>query len=166
METAVRELPQGKKHPKGLYLLFFTELWERYSYFGMRSILVLYLTAALISGGLGMSPQSAMLIYGIFTGGVYFTPIIGGFIADKFIGLRAAITVGGITIALANFVLFLLQSQTGLYLGLALLIIGNGFLNPICQHFLVNSTIKMTNVKMLRLQFFTWVLISVPFSHL
>src|SRR5699024_4833606 len=130
METAVRELPQGKKHPKGLYLLFFTELWERYSYFGMRSILVLYLTAALISGGLGMSPQSAMLIYGIFTGGVYFTPIIGGFIADKFIGLRAAITVGGITIALSNFVLFLLQSQTGLYLGLALLIIGNGFFKP------------------------------------
>lgn len=130
METAVNQLPQGKKHPKGLYLLFFTELWERYSYFGMRAILVLYLTTELVSGGLGISPQSAMLIYGIFTGCVYFTPIFGGFIADKFIGLRAAITVGGITITLGNFVLFLLQSQTGLYLGLALLIIGNGFFKP------------------------------------
>src|SRR5690625_5065423 len=130
METAVRQIPQGKKHPKGLYLLFFTELWERYSYYGMRAILVLYLTAELISGGLGITPQSAMLIYGIFTGGVYFTPILGGVIADRFIGLRAAITVGGITIAIGNLVLFLIQSQTGLYVGLALLIIGNGFFKP------------------------------------
>src|SRR5690625_3257095 len=130
MEASLRNIPQGKKHPKGLYLLFFTELWERYSYYGMRAILVLYLTAELISGGLGMSPQSTMLIYGIFTGCVYFTPIIGGVIADRFIGLRKAITVGGITIALGNLILFLIQSQTGFYLGLALLIIGNGFFKP------------------------------------
>lgn len=130
MEAALQKLPQGKKHPKGLYLLFFTELWERYSYFGMRAILVLYLTAELISGGLGISPQTAMLIYGIFTGCVYFTPIVGGYVADRFIGTRAAITIGGTTIALGNFVLFLLHSQTGLYLGLALLIIGNGFFKP------------------------------------
>src|SRR5690625_803168 len=130
MEASLRNIPQGKKHPKGLYLLFFTELWERYSYYGMRAILVLYLTAELISGGLGISPQTAMLIYGIFTGCVYFTPILGGVIADRFIGLRAAITVGGITIALGNLVLFLIQSQTGLYVGLALLIIGNGFFKP------------------------------------
>lgn len=130
VEASLGNIPQGKKHPKGLYLLFFTELWERYSYYGMRAILVLYLTTQLISGGLGISPQSAMLIYGIFTGCVYFTPIIGGIIADRFIGLRAAITIGGITIALGNLVLFLMQSQTGLYLGLDLLIIGNGFFKP------------------------------------
>ncbi|WP_010095479.1 peptide MFS transporter [Ornithinibacillus scapharcae] len=127
---ATLELPQGKKHPKGLYLLFFTELWERYSYFGMRAILVLYLTTELVSGGLGVDKQTAMMIYGIFTGFVYFTPIIGGYLADRFIGVRSAITIGGITIALGNFVLFLMQSQTGLYLGLALLIIGNGFFKP------------------------------------
>src|SRR5262245_45318993 len=65
-----------KGHPKGLYLLFFTELWERFSYYGMRGILILYLTKSLLEGGLAIDPAKASLIYGFFTGFVYFTPLI------------------------------------------------------------------------------------------
>jgi proton-dependent oligopeptide transporter, POT family len=123
-------LPQGRKHPKGLYLLFFTELWERYSYYGMRALLVLYLTTAFVSGGLGVEPAQALSIYGIYTGAVYFTPIFGGWLTDRYIGLRRAITIGGITMACGDFTIFLTHSQIGLYIGLALLVIGNGFFKP------------------------------------
>ncbi|MCD0480106.1 peptide MFS transporter [Chryseobacterium sp. LC2016-29] len=121
---------QKKGHPKGLYLLFFTEMWERFSYYGMRAILILYLTKKLIEGGLGMDEQNATLLYGYFTGLVYFTPLIGGWLADKFLGKRLAITIGGITMMLGQFVLFGMNTTTGLYIGLALLIIGNGFFKP------------------------------------
>lgn len=121
---------QKKGHPKGLYLLFFTEMWERFSYYGMRAILILYLTKKLIEGGLGMDEQNATLLYGYFTGLVYFTPLIGGWLADKFLGKRLAITIGGITMMIGQFVLFGMNSTTGLYIGLALLIIGNGFFKP------------------------------------
>jgi len=118
------------KHPKALYLLFFTEMWERFSYYGMRGILILYLTKSFIEGGLGINVQTASLIYGFFTGFVYFTPLIGGWLADKFIGQRKAITIGGITMMVGQFVLFSINTQTGLFLGLFLLIIGNGFFKP------------------------------------
>lgn len=128
--SALDSLPQGRKHPKGLYLLFFTELWERYSYYGMRALLVLYLTTAFVSGGLGVEPAQALSIYGIYTGSVYFTPILGGWLTDRYIGLRRAITIGGITMACGDFTIFLTHSQTGLYVGLALLVLGNGFFKP------------------------------------
>jgi proton-dependent oligopeptide transporter, POT family len=118
------------KHPPGLYLLFFTEMWERFSYYGMRALLVMYLTTELIRGGLGFSAQSATLLYGYFTGFVYFTPMIGGWLSDKFLGQRRAITIGGITMALGQLALFSSQSKGALYLGLFLLIIGNGFFKP------------------------------------
>jgi POT family proton-dependent oligopeptide transporter len=125
------ELPSGKKkHPPGLYLLFFTEMWERFSYYGMRALLTLYLTTALVSGGLGLKESTALSIYGFYTGFCYFTPLIGGYLTDRFIGRRTAITIGGVTMALGNFTLFAEHSQWGLYLGLALLIIGNGFFKP------------------------------------
>jgi len=120
----------SKKHPKALYLLFFTEMWERFSYYGMRGILILYLTKSYIEGGLGINEQSASLIYGFFTGFVYFTPLIGGWLADRFLGQRNAITIGGITMAIGQFILFGINNQTGLYIGLLLLIIGNGFFKP------------------------------------
>lgn len=119
-----------KKHPPGLYLLFFTEMWERFSYYGMRAILVLYLTSSLINGGLGMSEGFAMGLYGFFTGAVYLTPMVGGWITDRFIGRRTAITIGGVTMALGNIALFASQTTWALYVGLALLIIGNGFFKP------------------------------------
>lgn len=121
---------QQKGHPKGLYLLFFTEMWERFSYYGMRAILILYLTKKLMEGGLGMEEDKAMLLYGYFTGLVYFTPLIGGWLADKFLGKRLSITIGGITMMIGQFVLFSMTNMTGLYLGLFLLIIGNGFFKP------------------------------------
>lgn len=123
---------QGKLfgHPKGLYLLFFTEMWERFSYYGMRGILMLYMTKLWMENGLEIAEDSAALIYGFFTGFVYFTPIIGGWIADRFIGQRKAITVGGITMFLGQLVLFGMNTHFGLGLGLVLLIIGNGFFKP------------------------------------
>jgi POT family proton-dependent oligopeptide transporter len=121
---------QQKGHPKGLYLLFFTEMWERFSYYGMRAILILYLTKKLMEGGLGMEESKAMLLYGYFTGLVYFTPLIGGWLADKYLGKRLSITIGGITMMIGQFVLFSMTNMTGLYLGLFLLIIGNGFFKP------------------------------------
>ena len=121
---------QKKGHPKGLYLLFFTEMWERFSYYGMRAILILYLTKKLMEGGLGMDEKYAMLLYGYFTGFVYFTPLIGGWLADRYLGKRLAVTIGGITMMLGQFTLFGLNSTTGLYIGLLLLIIGNGFFKP------------------------------------
>lgn len=122
---------QAKKgHPKGLYLLFFTEMWERFSYYGMRAILIYYLTKTYLQGGLGMDKAEATLLYGNFAGMVYFTPLIGGWLADKYLGKRLAITIGGITMMFGQFVLFGMNSMTGLYIGLILLIIGNGFFKP------------------------------------
>ncbi|MGL4596308.1 MAG: oligopeptide:H+ symporter, partial [Bacteroidia bacterium] len=119
-----------KGHPKALYLLFFTEMWERFSYYGMRGILILYLTKSVMEGGLGIEEKSANLIYGFFTGFVYFTPLIGGWLADNFLGQRKAITIGGITMMLGQIALFAMNNQVGLYIGLLLLIIGNGFFKP------------------------------------
>ena len=117
-------------HPVGLFLLFFTEMWERFSYYGMRAILILYLTKKLVEGGLGIDPSQATLLYGYFTGLVYFTPLIGGWLADKYLGKRLAITIGGITMMIGQFVLFGFNTMGGLYAGLLLLIIGNGFFKP------------------------------------
>lgn len=119
-------------HPKGLYLLFATEMWERFSYYGMRGLLTLYLTKATIEGGLGFDDANAGLLYGIYTGLVYLTPIFGGWLADNFIGQRRSITIGGIMMALGQFSLFMSSANAlpFFYLGLILLIIGNGFFKP------------------------------------
>lgn len=119
-------------HPKGLYLLFTTEMWERFSYYGMRGLLTLYLTKATIEGGLGFNDANAGLLYGIYTGLVYLTPIFGGWLADNYLGQRKSITIGGIMMALGQFSLFFSSANAlaPFYLGLILLIIGNGFFKP------------------------------------
>ena len=117
-------------HPKGLYLLFATEMWERFSYYGMRALLVLYLTTSLLNGGLGFTESDASLLYGIFTGMVYFTPMIGGWLADNYIGQRRSITIGAIIMMLGQLCLFYESSLFFLYLGLTFLVIGNGFFKP------------------------------------
>lgn len=117
-------------HPKGLYLLFFTEMWERFSYYGMRGLLTLYMIKMWSQNGLNIAEDKASLIYGFFTGFVYFTPIIGGMIADRYIGQRKAITIGGITMFLGQMVLFAMPSHLGLGIGLVLLILGNGMFKP------------------------------------
>lgn len=120
----------NKKHPPGLYLLFLTEMWERFSYYGMRAILILYLTTELVSGGLGIDSSVALSIYGFYTGAVYFTPLVGGWLADRYLGHRLSITIGGTLMALGNIALFAHQSRMALFIGLLLMIIGNGFFKP------------------------------------
>ncbi|WP_417442948.1 peptide MFS transporter [Joostella sp.] len=118
-------------HPSGLFVLFFTEMWERFSYYGMRALLVLFLTASLLKEGWGWERDDALLLYGWYTGLVYLTPIIGGFIADKLMGYRKAVvlgafimTAGHASMALEGF------SSYFFYLGLLCLIIGNGLFKP------------------------------------
>jgi POT family proton-dependent oligopeptide transporter len=129
MQPTLEQAQVKKGHPKGLYLLFMTEMWERFSYYGMRALLILYLTNATSShlGGMGWADGDAGKLYGWFTGLVYLTPIIGGWLADNFIGQRKAITIGGILMMLGQFALFSEVSEMTFYLGLGLLIIGNGF---------------------------------------
>lgn len=124
-------------HPPGLYVLFFTEMWERFSYYGMRALLVLYLTAEVARNGFGLVRENALEIYAVFTGLVYLTPIIGGILADKVLGQRKAIFIGAVTMALGQFslagsVMFddPVMRQNFLYYGLAILILGNGFFKP------------------------------------
>lgn len=118
-------------HPVGLYLLFLTEMWERFSYYGMRGLLTLFMTKAVMAGGMGYDKGTGSLIYGWFTGLVYLTPIIGGWLADKYIGQRRAILIGGLTMMLGQFSLgFGGNAETTVYLGLLMLIIGNGFFKP------------------------------------
>ena len=126
-----------QSHPSGLYVLFFTEMWERFSYYGMRALLVLYLTAEVARNGFGLVRENALEIYAVFTGLVYLTPILGGILADKVLGQRKAIFIGAITMALGQFSLaasVLAETealrQDFLYYGLAILILGNGFFKP------------------------------------
>ncbi|MEH0742936.1 peptide MFS transporter [Vibrio cholerae] len=123
-------------HPRGLFLLFGTELWERFSYYAMRAILVLYLTDATIHGGMGWTTKEALDLYGIYTGLVYITPLIGGYLADNYLGQRRSILIGGALMAVGQFTLAMPAGAIGLdqvpsfYLGLALLIAGNGLFKP------------------------------------
>lgn len=118
-------------HPVGLFILFFTEMWERFSYYGMRALLVLYLVEEISSEnpGLGWSSEEAGGLYGWYTMLVYITPIIGGIIADKILGFRKAITAGAILMSLGHFALAF-EPMPAFYLGLGLLIVGNGFFKP------------------------------------
>ena len=125
-------------HPRGLGLLFLVEMWERFSYYGMRALLVLYLVNAL-----RWDSAKASLLYGAYTGSVYLTPLLGGWLADRFIGTRRSLVVGGLIIALGHFLLAFGPSPVGpganppdsaamlpFYLGLLLVVIGTGFFKP------------------------------------
>ncbi len=130
------------KHPPGLYLISFTSIWERFSYYGMRAFLILYMVNTLTSdkgflGGLGMEKGTAGMIYGFFTGACYLLPLLGGFIADQFIGKRRSVLIGGVLIAAGHFTLAInaglvqgLNTLPFFALGLVLLAIGNGFFKP------------------------------------
>ena len=114
--------PKAEAHPPGLYALFTTEMWERFSYYGMRALLVLYLTKAL-----GYTRADALGVYAIYTGLVYLTPLIGGRLADLYLGQRKAVFIGGVLMALGQFAL---SQRELLHLGLGLMIVGNGFFKP------------------------------------
>src|SRR3972149_2018278 len=116
-------------HPRGLSTLFFTEMWERFSYYGIRALLLLYMTADVSSGGLGMSAAIGGPIYGLFTSMAYMMALPGGWIADRLIGQRRAVLYGGLLIAAGNFSIAIpATSLTAFYLGLALIVCGTGLL--------------------------------------
>jgi POT family proton-dependent oligopeptide transporter len=114
-------------HPRGLSTLFFTEMWERFSYYGMRALLILFMTAAPATGGLGFDAVTAGAIYGLYTSMVYLATLPGGWIADRIIGAQRAVLLGGILIACGHFSMAF-PSLTTFYLGLVLIVIGTGLL--------------------------------------
>ena len=116
-------------HPSGLFVLFFTEMWERFSYYGMRALLVLFLTSALLDGGWAWTREEALGLYGTYTMLVYFSPILGGLIADKFIGYRKAVAFGALIMTLGH-ASMAMDTPWGLYLGIGCLVAGNGLFKP------------------------------------
>ncbi len=124
---------QQKGHPKGLYVLFVTEMWERFSYYGMRALFILFMTKALL-----FDKAYASEIYGSYTGLVYLTPLLGGYMADRYWGNRKSIIIGGILMAVGQFLMFLAgtyyqdvtMATNYMFVGLTFLIIGNGFFKP------------------------------------
>ena len=118
-----------QKHPKGLYLLFTVEMWERFNYYGMRAILALFMTSSVI----GFAKSTSSQIYGWFTALVYLTPLIGGYLADKYIGKRHSVIIGALVMMVGQFTLAsydLIPAKLALLLGLTFIIIGNGFFKP------------------------------------
>jgi proton-dependent oligopeptide transporter, POT family len=116
-------------HPRGLSTLFFTEMWERFSYYGMRALLILFMTVPLADGGLGFATAKAGAIYGTYVALVYLTSLPGGWLADRFLGQRRAVLYGGVVIMLGHISLAV-PSLATFYLGLGLVVIGTGLLKP------------------------------------
>ncbi len=114
-------------HPRALSTLFFTEMWERFSYYGMRALLLLYMTAPLDAGGLGFDAAQGGAIYGLYTSMVYMATLPGGWIADRLIGPRRAVLYGGVLIAAGHFSMAS-SALSMFYLGLFLIVIGTGLL--------------------------------------
>ena len=118
-------------HPAGLFVLFFTEMWERFSYYGMRAILVIFLTGAITGNnpGWGWDTSAALSLLGTYALFVYLTPIVGGWLADNKIGYRMAVVIGALLMTLGH-ASMAIETPTFLYIGIALLIVGNGFFKP------------------------------------
>ena len=135
-------------HPKGLMTLFFTEMWERFSYYGMRALLILFMTKTIVDGGLGFDDKTAGAIYGLYTMGVYLLALPGGWLADRLFGLKKSVWYGGIIIALGHFMMAVpgienwINGSSGpkealtsldtnsFFLGLILIVLGTGLLKP------------------------------------
>ncbi|MCF2948449.1 peptide MFS transporter [Paraglaciecola aquimarina] len=129
-ETTINDVErQFFGHPKGLKTLFLTEMWERMSYYGMRAMLVLFMTASIQEGGLGITVATAGAIYGLYTGSVYLLGLPGGWMADRLIGGQKAIWYGGIIIMCGHIVLAIPNENT-FYIGLILVVLGTGLLKP------------------------------------
>jgi proton-dependent oligopeptide transporter, POT family len=120
---------EHKSHPPSLFILFFTEMWERFSYYGMRALLVLFLITSVTDGGWAWERKEALQLYAVYTGLVYLTPIIGGWIADKFTGYRKAVILGALIMTIGH-ACMAAETHAFFYAGLAFLIIGNGLFKP------------------------------------
>jgi POT family proton-dependent oligopeptide transporter len=116
-------------HPKGLFLLFATEMWERFSYYGMRALLTLYMTSKAVDGGLGFSEAYSSAIYATYVSSVWYLPLVGGWLADKFLGARRAVLIGGIIIACGHYSMAI-DSQPTFFAALILIAMGTGLLKP------------------------------------
>jgi proton-dependent oligopeptide transporter, POT family len=116
-------------HPRGLSTLFFTEMWERFSYYGMRAFLIIYMVTPVTLGGMGMADAQAASIYGTYTGSAWGASILGGLVADRLLGQYRTVLAGGVIIALGHFTLAF-QSLTTFYVGLACIALGTGLLKP------------------------------------
>jgi len=116
-------------HPRGLSTLFFTEMWERFSYYGMRAFLIYYMTASVAAGGLGFAVANAGTIYGLYTGSAWGAAILGGIVADRWLGQYRSVLIGGIIIALGHFTLAF-RALPFFYTGLVLIVVGTGLLKP------------------------------------
>lgn len=123
-------------HPSGLFVLFFTEMWERFSFYGMRALLVLFLVSALGIGGWDWPRENALALYGTYLALLYLTPIIGGTLADKYLGNRRAIIIGALIMTLGHASMAIESNPFFLYLGLGLLVIGTGFFKPNMSSFI------------------------------
>src|SRR5438105_3660006 len=132
MAIAVEATPSDSAffgHPRGLSTLFFTEMWERFSYYGMRAFLMLYMVAPASAGGLGFADADAASIYGTYTGSVWGAAILGGIVADRFLGQYNSVLIGGSIIALGHFALAF-KALPFFYAGLVLIVVGTGLLKP------------------------------------
>ena len=116
-------------HPSGLFVLFFTEMWERFSFYGMRSLLILFLTASFTDGGWEWSRENASALFGSYVGLVYLSTMLGGYFADKVIGFRWAVVIGATLMTLGH-ASMAVETEFSIYLGLILLVFGNGFFKP------------------------------------
>jgi len=118
-------------HPRGLATLFFTEMWERFSYYGMRAVLILFMVDAIQTGGLGLTVGRAAIIYGLYTAAAYLTALPGGWFADRIFGARNSVFYGGVLIAAGQLTLaFFCTTQWGFYTGLLFVVTGTGLLKP------------------------------------
>ncbi len=116
-------------HPSGLFVLFFTEMWERFSFYGMRALLILFLTTSLTGGGWEWTRENASALFGSYVGLVYLSTMLGGYFADKIIGFRWAVVLGAFLMTLGH-ASMALETEVSIYLGLVLLVFGNGFFKP------------------------------------
>jgi POT family proton-dependent oligopeptide transporter len=116
-------------HPRGLSTLFFTEMWERFSYYGMRALLTLYMTTPIVGGGLAFDPKRSGIIYASYVSSVWYLPLIGGWLADKLLGARRAVLIGGIVIACGHYSMAV-DTIPNFYAGLVLIALGTGLLKP------------------------------------
>jgi len=129
MNATLSNATPSPRHPPGLYTLFFTEMWERCSYYGMRGLLVLFMKATLEKGGLEFSIPMAGAIYGLYTAAVYLAALPGGWVADRLLGAQRAVLCGGTLIACGQFTLAIPRKDT-FFLGLVLVVMGTGLLKP------------------------------------
>jgi POT family proton-dependent oligopeptide transporter len=129
MSAAANSEATFLSHPRGLAILFFTEMWERFSYYGMRALLVIYLIANVGEGGLGWTKTEALTLYGWYTMAVYLVAIPGGIIADKLLGQKKTVMLGGFILVAGHFMMAM-PGLWAFYTALALIVIGSGFLKP------------------------------------